>query len=239
MLLLKIILALGAGAGIFYALVRVFMSEEINAVMERDPAAGSRAEIVFTYPGLHAIAAWRISSFLYSANLFFLARIVSQLARLFTGIEIHPGARIAPGLFIDHGTGVVIGQTTVIGRDVTLFQGVTLGGTGKEKGKRHPTLGDNVVVGSGAKILGDINVGNNVMVGSNAVVIRDVPEDCTAVGVPARVAKRKGQRLPGGISLNHSSLPDPLQQSLENLQLHIDHIEEEMGDYHKKEGGRK
>lgn len=234
MTILWILFFIAVLAVVLYLFAARFMKSEIAAVLDRDPAAGTRAEVIFTYPGLHALMAWRVSHFLNRAGLRIPARVVSQLARWVTGIEIHPAARISEGLFIDHGSGVVIGETAVIGKNVTLFQGVTLGGTGKEKGKRHPTLGDNVVVGAGAKVLGDITLGRNVMVGSNAVVLRDVPEDSTAVGVPARIAKRKGRRLPGGVNLDHSSLPDPLQQSLEKLQHEIDHIESEIGEYHLK-----
>ncbi|MBD3425738.1 MAG: serine O-acetyltransferase [Candidatus Omnitrophica bacterium] len=211
----------------------MFFRDELRAATERDPAATGYAEIIFTYSGLHALVFYRMSSSLRGLKVPFLPRLISQMGKWFTGIEIHPGARIGKGLFIDHGMGVVIGETSVIGENVTLFQGVTLGGTGKEKGKRHPTIGDNVVVGAGAKILGNITVGNNVLVGANAVVLRDVPHDSTVVGVPGRIARRKGKRLPGGINLDHSSLPDPLQQALERLQHEIDHIETEIQEHHE------
>ena len=216
----------------YYILVRAFFREDIKAVFERDPAATSYAEIIFTYSGLHALIYYRITNALRKMKVPFLPRLISQITKWITGIEIHPGATIGRGFFIDHGMGVVIGETAIIGDNVTLFQGVTLGGTGKEKGKRHPTLGNNVVVGAGAKVLGNISVGDNVLIGANAVVIRDVPHDSTVVGVPGRVAKRKGQRLPAGINLEHTALPDPLQQALEKLQHEIDHIEAEMEDYH-------
>ncbi|MDD4956437.1 MAG: serine O-acetyltransferase [Candidatus Omnitrophica bacterium] len=230
--ILQFMLLLVAALILFYALVRVFFSGELKAAKDRDPAARSYAEIIFTYAGLHALVLYRISHVLAGMKVPFLPRFISQFARWITGIEIHPGAAIGKGFFIDHGMGVVIGETTVIGDNVTLFQGVTLGGTGKETGKRHPTLKDNVVVGAGAKVLGNITVGNNVMIGSNAVVLRDVPDDSTVVGVPGRIARRKGKRLPGGINLDHTSLPDPLQQALERLQHEIDHIEGELGEYH-------
>ncbi len=220
---------------VYYLMARSFCKKEIKAIFERDPAARSYAEIIFTYAGLHALIFHRIAHSLWKAKVPFLPRFFSQLSRFITGIEIHQGARIGEGLFIDHGTGVVIGETTIIGNKVTLFQGVTLGGTGKEKGKRHPTLGDNVVVGAGAKILGDITIGNNVSVGANSVVLRDIPDDSTVVGVPGRVAKKLGKRLPGGVNLNYTSLPDPLQQALEKLQHEIDHIETEIKDYHENE----
>lgn len=216
---------------LFYFSIGKFFSYEIAATMERDPASTNKAEIIFTYSGLHALVFYRVTNFIKRKKIPFLPRFLSQLAKWITGIEIHPGAVIGKGLFIDHGMGVVIGETAVIGDNVTLFQGVTLGGTGKEKGKRHPTIMDNVVVGAGAKVLGNITIGKNVMIGANAVVLRDVPDDSTVVGVPGRVARKKGKRLPGGVNLDHSSLPDPLQQALERLQHEIDHIEEELEDY--------
>lgn len=203
------------------------MIREIKAVFERDPAARNIFEVLLTYSGLHAIFFYRIASFLWKIKVPILPRFISQLARFLTGIEIHPGARIGRGLFIDHGMGVVIGETSVLGDDVTLFQGVTLGGTGKEKGKRHPTLGNNVVVGAGAKILGNITIGDNVNIGANAVVIRDVPPNSTVVGVPGRVVRREGKKHPG-ISLDHTNLPDPLAEKIEKLQETIDEIEEHM-----------
>ncbi len=163
----------------------------------------------------------------------FFPRFISQFAKFLTGIEIHPGATIGEGLFIDHGMGVVIGETSIIGNNVTLFQGVTLGGTGKERGKRHPTLGNNIVVGAGAKILGNVNIGDNVQIGANAVVVKDVPPNSTAVGIPGRVVRKEGKKIPG-ISLDHTSLPDPIAQRLDKLQDEIDHIEEEIRDYRKK-----
>jgi len=159
------------------------LRHDIQAVFDRDPAARNIFEVL-TYAGLHAIVWFRVAHYLNKKDVPFFPRLISQIARLFTGIEIHPGAEISRGFFIDHGMGVVIGETTVIGNNVTLFQGVTLGGTGKEKGKRHPTLGNSIVVGAGAKILGNITIGANVMVGANAVVLKDVPSDCTVVGIP-------------------------------------------------------
>jgi serine O-acetyltransferase len=205
---------------------------EIKASMERDPAAINKLEVILTYSGLHAIIFHRISHNLHKLKIPILPRAISQLARHITGIEIHPGAKIGRGLFIDHGMGVVIGETSEIGENVTLFQGVTLGGTGKERGKRHPTIRNNVVIGAGAKILGNIRVGNNVQIGANAVVIRDVPDDSTVVGVPGRIAKRKGVKV-AGINLDHTSLPDPLAQALDRLQHEIDKIEEGLKDWHK------
>jgi serine O-acetyltransferase len=207
--------------------------DDIKAVFERDPAAKNILE-VFTYAGLHAIIWYRIAHFLHTKlKIPFLPRLISQLARFFTGVEIHPGAEIGKGFFIDHGMGVVIGETTIIGDNVTIFQGVTLGGTGKEKGKRHPTLGNNVVVGTGAKVLGNITIGDNVLIGANAVVIRDVPADSTVVGVPGRVVKIKGEHAPG-INLDHTSLPDPLTERLENLQHEIDELEKHLKEWRAK-----
>lgn len=188
--------------------------EEIASVKRRDPAARNAFEIVLTYSGLHAVLAYRVSHKLYTEKLFTLARIVSQLARFFTGIEIHPGAKIGRGLFIDHGMGVVIGETTEIGDNCLLYQGVTLGGTGKDKGKRHPTLGNNVMVGAGAKVLGPITIGDNVKVAANAVVLNNIPSDCTAVGVPARVVRRKGKRVNACDELDQIHIPDPVAQEL-------------------------
>ncbi|AWZ49039.1 serine O-acetyltransferase [Clostridiaceae bacterium 14S0207] len=159
---------------------------DLDNILKKDPAARNKLEVFLLYPSVHAIIMYRITHFLYTKNLFFLSRLLSQISRFFTGIEIHPGAKIGKGFFIDHGMGVVIGETAEVGDNVTLFHGTTLGGTGKDKGKRHPTLGNNVIVGSGAKILGPINIGNNVKIGANAVVLKEVPDDATAVGIPAR-----------------------------------------------------
>lgn len=208
-------------------LIAVLFKSEIRAAFERDPAARNIFEVILLYSGLHAIIFHRISHLLYKFKIPILPRFISQLARHLSGIEIHPGARIGKGLFIDHGMGVVIGETSILGDNVTLFQGVTLGGTGKEKGKRHPTLGNNVVVGAGAKVLGNINVGDNVVIGANAVVIRDVPPHSTVVGVPGRIVRQEGKVFPG-IKLDHTSLPDPLAQALDKLQHEIDHIESEL-----------
>jgi serine O-acetyltransferase len=224
---------------VYYIVVRIFFKNELNATIERDPAATSYAIIIFTYSGLHALVFYKISHFLFKLRLPFLPRLISQIGKIITGVEIHPGAVIGRNFFIDHGMGVVIGETTIIGDNVTVFQGVTLGGTGKEKGKRHPTIKDNVVVGAGSKVLGNITVGNNVLIGANAVVIRNVPEASTVVGVPGRIMKKKGKRLPGGVNLDHTSLPDPIQQALERLQHEIDHIEEELSDYHEDKNKKK
>jgi len=201
--------------------------EDFRAVFDRDPAARSKLEVILTYPGLHAIIMHRIAHALYKKRIPLLPRLISHIARFLTGIEIHPAAQIGKGFFIDHGMGVVIGETTIIGDNVTLYQGVTLGGTGKERGKRHPTIGNNVVVGAGAKILGNITIGDNVMVGANAVVLKSVPANSTVVGVPGRIVKRKGKRIPG-LYLDHSNLPDPILERLQHLQEEINLIEEHM-----------
>ena len=189
------------------------LREDIESVKQRDPAARNALEILLTYSGLHAVFAYRISHALYVKNFKTAARIVSQTARFLTGIEIHPGAKIGKGLFIDHGMGVVIGETAEIGDNCLLYQGVTLGGTGKDKGKRHPTLGNNVMVGSGAKVLGPFKVGDNVKIAANAVVLTEIPPNCTAVGVPARVVRRNGVKPPCE-QLDQVHIPDPVSQEL-------------------------
>ena len=206
---------------------KIFFGDLIRSAMDRDPAATGPVAIILTYAGVQAMAYYRVAHALHSRSFRFLSRMVSQFARWMTGVEIHPGAKIGKGIFIDHGMGVVIGETSVIGENVTLFQGVTLGGTGKERGKRHPTLGNNVVVGAGAKILGNINIGDNVSVGANAVVLQDVPPNSTVVGVPGRIARREGKRLTG-VNTDYCHLPDPLAQSLDRIQHEIDKIENEL-----------
>ncbi len=233
MLCVEILLIVIAGIAFFWGTIALLFRREIKSAFERDPAATSFLEVLLTYSGLHAIIFYRIGNGLLKLGIPFLPRIVSQVGRFVTGIEIHPGAQIGEGLFRDHGMGVVIGETSIIGSNVTLFQGVTLGGTGKQRGKRHPTLGNDVVVGTGAKVLGNITIGDNVNIGANAVVIRDVPPNSTVVGVPGRVAKKEGRRIPG-INLDHTSLPDPLTQALDRLQKEIDHIESEIKDYHQR-----
>ena len=169
------------------------IKKDIEYIIDKDPAARSKLEVFLLYPSIHALIMYRISHFLYRKECFFLARFISQLSRFFTGIEIHPGARIGEGILIDHGMGVVIGEATIIGNRVTIYQGVTLGATGNEKQwKRHPNIGNDVVIGSGAKVLGPINIGDNVKIGSNAVVLQDVPSNATAVGIPARIILPKG-----------------------------------------------
>lgn len=188
--------------------------EDVNAVCERDPAVHSKAEAALLYSGVHAVSAYRVAHKLYKSEHFFAARLISQSARFLTGIEIHPGAEIGHGLFIDHGSGVVIGETTIIGDNCTLYQGVTLGGTGKETGKRHPTLGNNVMVGAGAKLLGAFTVGDNTKIAAGAVVLSDVPENSTAVGIPARVVRRAGEKVGNEIDLDQTHIPDPVSQEL-------------------------
>ena len=209
---------------------KFFFKDLVHAAMERDPAATNFFVVIFTYAGVKAVAHYRVANALHRAGLKLPARLVQQWARWLTGIEIHPGAVIGEGLFIDHGMGVVIGETTVIGDNVTLFQGVTLGGTGKEKGKRHPTLGDNVVVGAGAKVLGNITLGENVSVGANAVVLADVPAYSTVVGVPGRVARREGKRVTG-VNIDYCHLPDPLAQAMDRIQQEIEKIEHELKEF--------
>ncbi|MBD0305800.1 MAG: serine O-acetyltransferase [Nitrospiraceae bacterium] len=193
------------------------LKEDLAVVFERDPAATSCLEVVLTYAGFHALLAYRVAHRIYRWGVPFLPRFVSQVARLLTGIEIHPAARIGRGFFIDHGMGVVIGETAEVGDYVTLFQGVTLGGTGKERGKRHPTLGNHVVVGAGAKILGGIRIGDHVKIGANSVVLKSIPPGSTVIGVPARVIKTQGERVPEA-TMDHTNIPDPLIDRFEALE---------------------
>ena len=216
--------------------VRVAFEPEVKACFDRDPAARNLVEVLLTYSGLHVLVFHRIAHALHAWKVPVLPRLLMTKARWLTGIEIHPAATIGRGLFIDHGTGVVIGETAVIGDNVTLFQGVTLGGTGKERGKRHPTIGNNVVIGAGAKVLGNITVGSDSMVGANAVVIRDVPEHSTVVGVPGRITRTKDRHFPG-INLDHSHLPDPLTERLETLQHEIDELEQHLREHRKSKQG--
>jgi serine O-acetyltransferase len=192
---------------------------DFRIVFERDPAARNWLEVLSAYPGFHALAIHRVSHWLWNLGLPVIPRMVSHLGRFLTGVEIHPGATIGQGVFIDHGMGVVIGETAIIGNYALIYQGVTLGGTGKESGKRHPTLGENVVVGAGAKVLGNIQIGNNVRIGAGSVVLREVPSDCTVVGVPGRVVYRSGERVE---PLEHGRLPDSEAQVIRAL---VDRIE--------------
>lgn len=198
------------------------LDELLTAYMERDPAARSKLSIFLLYPGVHAIINHRIAHWFYKKKHYFIARAVSQHSRRRTGIEIHPGAEIGKRLVIDHGMGIVIGETAIIGDDCLLYQGVTLGGSGKEKGKRHPTLGNNVLVGCGAKILGSFKVGDNSRIAANAVVLNEVPDHATAVGVPARIVRVAGEKVE---LLDHTHIPDPIAQALKKLEDRIDSIE--------------
>ncbi len=202
------------------------IAEDVRAVMERDPAARSHIEVFLLYPGIQAVFRHRIAHFFYKHNMKFIARLISQVARFWTGIEIHPGATIGRGLFIDHGMGVVIGETAVIGDNCTIYQGVTLGGTGKERGKRHPTLGNNVMVGSGAKVLGPFTVGDNSKIAAGAVVLSEVPPNSTCVGVPARIVKCDGVRVEP--DLDQVAIPDPVSSQICTLSVHIKKLEEKI-----------
>lgn len=212
------------------------IKKDIAVVYERDPAAKSSLEVVLCYPGFHAILMHRISHYLYKKGFFLLARFVSHISRTLTQIEIHPGAQIGEGFFIDHGAGVVIGETAEIGRNVTIYQGVTLGGTGKEKGKRHPTIGNNVVISAGAKVLGSFKVGDNSKIGAGSVVLKEVPSNSTVVGIPGRVVvKTEGPEMAQSardlakdrvqIDLEHHMLPDPVAEALQILQKRIQALE--------------
>lgn len=208
-----------------HPLVLSTLATDFRIIFERDPAARNWLEVLFCYPGLQALVLHRFAHLLYTLRLPFIPRLISHLARFLTGIEIHPGARIGRGVFIDHGMGVVIGETAIIGDYVLIYQGVTLGGTGKETGKRHPTLGDNVVVGAGAKVLGNIHIGENVRVGAGSVVLRDVPPDCTVVGVPGRIVYRMGERVD---PLEHGRLPDSEAQVIRALLDRIESLEQQL-----------
>ncbi len=205
--------------------VKKEIKRNIEAIRQRDPAAKSDIEVLLLYSGLHAVLAYRVSHKLYLGGHFFSARAVSQAAKFITGIEIHPGATIGDGLVIDHGTGVVIGETTEIGDNCTLYQGVTLGGTGKDVGKRHPTLKDNVLVGAGAKILGPIVIESNSKIAANAVVLKDIPESSTAVGIPARVAKQAGRKVD---DLDQIHIPDPIAAEFARLEEKITSLSAEL-----------
>lgn len=206
------------------------LREDIKMVRERDPAARSALEILLLYPGLKAVRMYRRAHWLHNRGFKFLARWISQRAAKKTGIEIHPAAKIGKRLFIDHGTGVVIGETTEIGDDVLIYQGVTLGGTGKEVGKRHPTIGNNVMISAGAKVLGPFKVGDNSRIAAGAVVLEEVPPDCTVVGVPARIVKRHGVRVK---PLDQIHVPDPVAQQLCLMERRIAQLEEKLKTYEK------
>ncbi|MCJ0911893.1 serine O-acetyltransferase [Mammaliicoccus sciuri] len=196
------------------------VKDDIQMVFDQDPAARSSFEVVITYSGLHAIWSYLIANWFFKKKMYFIARSISQIARFFTGVEIHPGATIGKRLFIDHGMGIVIGETCRIGNNVTIYQGVTLGGTGKERGKRHPDIGDNVLIAAGAKVLGNIEVGNNVNIGANSVVLKDVPDYSTVVGIPGRIVKQDGLKI--GKNFNHTNLPDPIYEQLKELERQLE-----------------
>lgn len=204
---------------------------DIRVIRERDPAATSDLEVALLYSGFHAVLFYRVSHMLYEKKKFFAARLISQSARFLTGIEIHPGAKIGRGLFIDHGSGVVIGETAEIGDNCTLYQGVTLGGTGKHVGKRHPTLGNNVMVGSGAKVLGPFKIGDNSKIAANAVVLDEIPDNSTAVGIPARVVRRNNQKVECDLDQIH--IADPVAQEFCKLNLKLEALERELGELKK------
>lgn len=202
------------------------LKDDIEVVFEQDPSARSYLEVVLTYSGLHAIWSHRLAHALYKRKFYFFARVISQISRFFTGIEIHPGAKIGRRFFIDHGMGVVIGETCEIGDNVTVFQGVTLGGTGKEKGKRHPTIMDNALIATGAKVLGSITIGENSKIGAGSVVLKDVPHNSTVVGIPGRVVIQDGIRI--GKDLDHCDLPDPINDRFKELEYEIERLKIEL-----------
>lgn len=199
---------------------------DIDVIFDQDPAARSYIEVILTYSGLHSIWLHRIAHFLYRRKFFFIAKLISQIGRFLTGIEIHPGAQIGERFFIDHGMGVVIGETCKIGNNVTIYQGVTLGGTGKEKGKRHPTIKDNALIATGAKVLGSITIGKYSKVGAGSVVLKDVPDHSTVVGIPGRVVVRDGERVRG--KLDHHKLPDPVYDQIAKLQEEIKRLKDDI-----------
>lgn len=202
------------------------LKEDIDVIFEQDPAARSYLEVILTYSGLHAIWNHRIAHAFYAKRLFFIARCISQFSRFLTGIEIHPGAKIGRRFFIDHGMGIVIGETCEIGDNVSVFQGVTLGGTGKEKGKRHPTIQDNVLIATGAKVLGSITVGENSKIGAGSVVLKEVPPNSTVVGIPGKVVIRDGVKIKR--DLNHSDLPDPIADRFKELENEMKKLKAEL-----------
>ncbi len=214
-----------------------YIRQEIQVIRERDPAIKSNLEVLL-YPSFKVILSYRVAHKLYRRKHYFLARWISQRAARKTGIEIHPGARIGKGLFIDHGSGVIIGETTIIGDNVTLYQGVTLGGTGKEKGKRHPTLKDNVMVSAGAKILGSFTIGENAKIGAGSVVLKEVPPNCTVVGVPGRVVKMGDQKVPRA-DMDQIHLPDPVLQDIRELQDQNEKLSRQMSELEKRLCARK
>jgi serine O-acetyltransferase len=212
------------------------IKRDFQAALSMDPAATSKVEVVLTYSGFHALLFYRFAHWMSKKRIPFIPRALSQLARFITGIEIHPGATIGSGLFIDHGMGVVIGETTEIGDNVTLFQGVTLGGTGKQRGKRHPTVGSHVVVGAGAKVLGPIKIGDYVKIGANSVVLQDVPDHSTVVGIPGKIVRIKDERVAEDALMDHVHIPDPIADRFIDLQVQIDILKKELGNIKKSKG---
>jgi len=210
------------------------MKEDMEVVFEQDPAARTYLEVLLTYSGLHAIWSHRVAHTFYNWKMRFIARVISQISRFFTGIEIHPGAKIGRRFFIDHGMGVVIGETCEIGSNVTIYQGVTLGGTGHEKGKRHPTIEDNVLIATGAKVLGSITIGANSKVGGGSVVLKDVPNNATVVGIPGRVVKQNGKKI--SQKLDHNILPDPIMARFHQLETEVQQLKNEL---QKQKEGKK
>lgn len=210
------------------------IKSDIQAVKERDPACRRTLDVIFSYPGLHAVVVHRFSHKLWNLRLFFLARLISHIARMLTGIEIHPAVQAGKGLFIDHGMGVVIGETTEIGENVTLYQGVTLGGVSLKKEKRHPTLRNNVVVGAGAKVLGPFEVGENSRIGANSVVVKEVPPNSTVVGIPGRIVIKEGKKV-DEVDLNHQIMPDPVAKAFNCLMEHVQLLHKRINDLSKQE----
>lgn len=211
------------------------IQKDIRVIFDRDPAAKSLLEVVLCYPGLHALLFHRVAHWLYNRGFILIPRLISQFSRFITGIEIHPGATIGDGVFIDHGTGVVIGETAEVGNNVTIYQGVTLGGTGKEKGKRHPTVGNNVVISSGAKVLGNIKIGDNVKIGAGSVVLKEVPSNTTVVGIPGKIVIRDGRNIAdleveSIIDLHHDELPDPMAEMILCLQRKLGRLEHQINE---------
>jgi len=200
------------------------LKRDIQAVLERDPAARNLIEVLLCYPGFHALQMHRIAHFLWRMGLRLPARLLAHFSRFLTGVEIHPGAKLGPGLFIDHGMGVVIGETAEVGENVTIYQSAVLGGRGKEKGKRHPMIGNNVVIAAGAKILGSFTVGEGARIGAGAVVLKDVPPHCTVVGVPGRIVREQGRRV-DVIDLDHANLPDPVERTFRTMERRIEDLE--------------
>ena len=213
--------------------------EDAKNIRDKDPAARNVAEVIILYPGFHVLVTHKIAHFLYNHRCFFLARFVSQLARHLTGIEIHPGAKIGRKLFIDHGMGIVFGETTEIGDNCTIYHGVTLGGTGKDQGKRHPTIGNNVLLSTGSKVLGPFKVGDGARIAANAVVLKEVPEDATAVGVPARVVRIAGEKTNFVGDVDQVSVPDPVQKELDAINSRLSWLEEYLDKKHEEEENKR